>query len=255
LNECLSNININVDPYILIEIVLLKYVNVGNNFIGSSVASGFNEICLGDSSKSMENDSSNYVVNNAGNIKNPDISAKKDVSKSLDNKSNKVKVINKKKQNNIDLNIRINNCFVECTKDIKISVSKTWVEFMNFLITRDRSLISLLADTSILAASSSYILIQSKIDSTNELINNDIFSLEKFYEDFSGNKVKFAALSDNLWKKEMENYRINIKNGIKYSYMSEPEIENSVSDNVITSLNGDDIEEIAKDVFGSFEVE
>ena len=28
LNECLCNININVDPYILIEIVLLKYVNM-----------------------------------------------------------------------------------------------------------------------------------------------------------------------------------------------------------------------------------
>jgi len=31
LNECLSNININIDPYVLIEIVLLKYINMGNN--------------------------------------------------------------------------------------------------------------------------------------------------------------------------------------------------------------------------------
>ena len=153
------------------------------------------------------------------------------------------------------IDIRINNCFVECTKDIKVAVSKSWVDFMNYLMTKDRSLISLLADTSILAASNTYVLIQSKIGSTNELINDVIGDLEKYYEDFAGNKVIFAALSEDLWKKEMENYRINIKNGIKYSYMDEPEEEKKDSEVEVVASNSDDIEEVAKDIFGSFEVE
>ena len=263
LNECLCNININIDPYILIEVVLLKYINAGNN---NRVALGNNFASTSNSFNNEENSSKNVVksakkvnvsssIKDAGNTKISDTLAKKDSSEPLENKSKESKVIHKRKTKTIDLSIRINNCFVDCTKDVKLAVSKSWVDFMNYLMTKDRSLISLLADTLILAASNSYVLIQSKISSTNELINNVTDDLEKYYEDFSGNKVRFAALSEDLWKKEMENYRINIKNGIKYSYIDEPEEENSDSFNDIVITDNDDIEEVAKDIFGTFEVE
>ncbi len=263
LNECLCNININIDPYTLIEIVLLKYVNMGNNadrVLGNNFSASSNVLTnefVSDKkvSKSDKNSNSNNNKNNLGNTNISDILAQKTDSKALDEKFEKDLVIHKKKAKNINLNIRINNCFVECTKDIKLSISKSWVDFMNYLMTKDRGLISLLADTSILAASNTYALIQSKISSTNELINNVIDDLEKHYESFAGNKVKFAALSDDLWKKEMDNYRNNIKNGIKYSYMDEPEVEGNedITDVVVT--DSEDIEEVAKDIFGSFEVE
>ena len=144
---------------------------------------------------------------------------------------------------------------MECSKDIKVSFAKEWGDFISSLITKDKSLMSLLADTSILAASNTYVLIQSKINSTNELINNSIDDLGKYYEDYSGNKVKFAALTDELWQKEMENYRNNIKNGIKYNYIEEKE-EVSEDSNVIEDTPKlDNIEDVAKDIFGSFEVE
>lgn len=255
LNECLCNININIDPYVLIEIVLLKYINAGNNFNTSSNCFVSSEDKPKSRVKNDEKINSNFISKELGNTKKADISAKNPSIKQLENNIDKERVINKKKQKSMDLKLRVNNCFVECTKDIKLSVSKSWVDFMNYLMTKDRSLISLLADTSILAASNTYVLIQSKISSTNELINNEIDSLEKYFEEFSGNKVKFAALSDDLWKKEMENYRINIKNGIKYSYMDEPEEENNDSSDEVISNISDDIEEVAKDIFGSFEVE
>ena len=94
----------------------------------------------------------------------------------------------------------------------------------------------------------------SKINSTNELLNNSVNDIEKYYEDFSGNKVKFAALTEDLWQKEMENYRNNIKNGIKYNYIEEKEekSEDSNDEEVVTS---DKIEDVAIDIFGTFEVE
>lgn len=263
LNECLCNININIDPYVLIEIVLLKYVNSGNNdrvVLGNNLASSstISSNVVNKSNNVPKSNSNQFIktsLDNVGNNEKADISAKKSTSKDLKNEVKGNKVIHKKKTNSINLSVRINNCFVECTKDIKVAVSKSWVDFMNYLMTKDRSLISLLADTSILAASNTYVLIQSKIGSTNELINDVIGNLEKYYEDFAGNKVRFAALSEDLWKKEMENYRINIKNGIKYSYMDEPEEENKDSEAEVVSSNSDDIEEVAKDIFGSFEVE
>ena len=114
-------------------------------------------------------------------------------------------------------------------------------------------MISLLADTSILAASNRYVLIQSSIDSTNDLINSSIMKLESFYKDFSGNKYRFAAVNDNLWKKEVEKYRLNRKNQIKYTYMEEDDLEESVSDVVETVV--DDLEAVAKDIFGTYDVE
>ena len=43
-------------------------------------------------------------------------------------------------------------------------------------------------------------------------LNKMIFEIESKYKDFSGEKVKFAAISDEIWKKEVEKYRFNLKN-------------------------------------------
>ena len=263
LNECLCNININIDPYILIEIVLLKYINTGNNSrvgLGNnldstiSVSSNDKKTVL-SSPKNIKNEVDTVSIKNVGNNTNTENNGVESHSSSLDLNVNKKKVIHKKKAKTIDLNARINNCFVECSKDIKVSFAKEWGDFISSLITKDKSLMSLLADTSILAASNTYVLIQSKINSTNELINNSIDDLGKYYEDYSGNKVKFAALTDELWKKEMENYRNNIKNGIKYNYIEEKEEVSGDSDIDEEVTKSENIEDVAKDIFGSFEVE
>ncbi len=274
LNECLCNININIDPYVLIEIVLLKYINtrnnsnsglgnknqasLGNNF---SVSSSNGKEVLGNktsvSSSSSDNKNEVSKVDNKdlGNKEKSDIIGTESTTKALDKDVDKKKVIHKKKQKTIDLNTRINNCFVECSKDIKVAFAKDWGDFISSLLTKDKALMSLLADTTILAASNTYVLIQSKINSTNELLNNSVDDIGKYYEDFSGNKVKFAALTEDLWKKEMENYRNNIKNGIKYNYIEEKEDVSEDSNVEEVTTSSDNIEDVAKDIFGSFEVE
>ena len=232
LNDCLCNININIDPYILIEIVLLKYLNRDNN-------PGNN---LGN----------NNVSNNREKEYNPGN------NDNLGNKTNNLSIdpSNNESGNNfkIDLSTRINNCFVEVAKEMKVTLSKSWEDFLNFLMKKDKSMVSLLADTIILAASSKYALIESKINSTNDLINNNINRLEKYYFEFSGNNLKFAAVNAELWKKEAEKYRFNLKNKIKYSYMTEDE-DNLDNDSQNSSSSSDNIEDVAKDIFGTFEVE
>ena len=263
LNECLCNININIDPYVLIEIVLLKYINTGNN---SRTVLGNNSSILSkvlvkeekkviSSSKSTKAEEAKVEEKTVGNKEIPDNTEDESSSIPLRNDVNKKKVIHKKNVSPIDLNARINNCFVECSKDIKLAFAKDWGDFVSSLLTKDKSIMSLLADTTILAASNTYVLIQSKINSTNELINNSVNDIGKYYEDFSGNKVKFAALTDDLWKNEMENYRNNIKNGIKYNYIEEKEELSEDSKLEECAINSDNIEEVAKDIFGSFEVE
>lgn len=254
LNECVSNINVNIDPYVLIEIVLLKYVN---NNPGNNISLGNTEnYNLGN-----KNDLGNTVEHNSGNKndisdKNDDLGNNLETENKKTTTEKKIKSVKKSKVINksiFDMNIRINNCFVGCTKDYKVDLFNKWSDFINYLILKDKSLISILADVEVLAASDKYALISSKVDSTNDLINSNIIAIEKYYNEFSGNNVRFVAVNNELWLKEVEKYRNNIKNKIKYSYIDEPEIvvENTTEEVTHETTS----EDVASDIFGSFEVE
>ncbi len=244
LNECVCNINVNIDPYVLIEIVLLKYINnpgnknvlgnTKNNFLGNK-----NTVICDKSS-----DLGNNIID-----KNTSLEKSKEVKKENE-PIKKAKVINKQL---FDLNTRINNCFVGCTKEYKVNITNKWSDFINYLILKDKSLISILADIEVLAASDKYALISSKIDSTNDLINSSVLLIEKYYNEYCDSNIKFAAINNELWLKEVENYRNNVKNKIKYSYIDEPEIVMDNSDDEVTHETTS--EDVASDIFGSFEVE
>ena len=158
------------------------------------------------------------------------------------------------KEVSIDVSIRINNCFVDASKDEKNKVTSSWMDFMNYLMDNDRNLVSLLADSHILAASGKYSLLQSKNESTNDLINMEIDKIEKYYKSFSDIDMLFAAVNDDLWKKEVEKYRINLKNKIKYKYIDEKVLSSDIetSDN---DIDVDEIEKVASEIFDSYEIE
>ena len=241
LNECLGNININIDPYSLIEIVLLKYVN------GSS-----SENVVLESNKTEKTASGNDVEDVNNSDKSTEEPVVEESLQVVEDKTTKKRVINKKKAK-FDVEIRVNNTFVECTKEKKKEVSDSWVDFMNFLMNRDRNVVSLLADTVILAASDKYVLIQSKISSTNSLINDSIELVEKYYTEFAGNNVKLAALDEKLWKEETEKYRLNKKNKVEYKYIEE--VDSSEKKEQQSVEKKDSIEDLATDIFGTFEIE
>ena len=230
LNDCLCNININVDPYIIIEMVLLKNLN---------------------RLKSKKYFPGNNVSYDMGNNLKENTTA----SKKVDSKPKEVKLINKKSNFDFDINVRINNCFFGASKEIKGEIISKWIEFMNFLIKKDRNLVSLLADSEVLAASDQYILISSPVASTASLINEKIGILENLFKDFDGNSYRFAALDNDLWKKEVEKYRNNVKNKIKYIYMEENIVQKDEPNEHVMVSESSDIEDVAKDIFGSYDVE
>lgn len=234
LNDSLCNININIDPYLLIEMVLLKYVKTSDNYFPG-------------------NNLEEKIPENKAKIEDVKFSLTETPIEEVPKKrGRKPKVVDDTPKSKIAVDIRINNTFVNADKKYKSDLSDNWVDFMNYLMGKDRSLISLLADTSILAASDCYALIQSKIDSTNDLINDNITLIEKYFSEYSGNNYKFAAVNNELWKISVDKYRINMKNKIKYSYMEEEIPEASEVEN---TKQKDDIEDLAKDIFGSYDVE
>ncbi|MBR4694099.1 MAG: DNA polymerase III subunit gamma/tau [Bacilli bacterium] len=238
LNDCLCNININIDPYILIEIVLLKYIKTDSTPVGNNL---------------NYNPGNNFEVKET-KVNEPVIATSEvtvEVKEEPKKRGRKPKKETLGNNNQIAVDIRINNTFVNASKEFKSKIMDSWVDFMNYLMPKDRSLISLLADTTVLAASDTNVLIQSKVDSTNDLINDNIALLEKYYYEYSNNNYRFAAINSDLWNISVEKYRINMKNKIKYKYIEEelpePEVKEEKPSN--------DIEDLAKDIFGEFEVE
>ena len=214
LNECLtSGSAINVDGYVLVEMALLHNISSSNTekyFPGNN----------------------NDVINNDEGNKNID-----------------VKVKEKKDNISIDVDMRINNCFYNATKDDKNKVNNSWMDFINYLVKEDRNIISLLADVSVKAASDKYIIISSSIDSTNKLINKDISSIEKYYNKFTNCNYRFVAVDEKKWKKEVEKYRFNLKNNIKYEYIDEG-LDIELNDSTL-NIKSDSLEDVGKEMFGS----
>ena len=243
LNDLLGKLNINVNPFVLIEITLLKYIKKQNNS-HLSTSNGINNYFPGNN---LNNKQPVELGNNQISI--PEKASKKAApTKTLGNKTKTAKEVS------IDVSIRINNCFVDASKDEKNKVTSSWMDFMNYLMDNDRNLVSLLADSHILAASGKYSLLQSKNESTNDLINMEIDKIEKYYKSFSDIDMLFAAVNDDLWKKEVEKYRINLKNKIKYKYIDEKVLSSDIetSDN---DIDVDEIEKVASEIFDSYEIE
>ena len=255
LNDCLCNININVDPYILIEICLLKYINNPSmNTLGNKT----NTELVKETPVIEEKTKEEKPIEN--NIDNSEVINKQNGEKTEEDSGNNISENEEKveesgnKSTDINLEIRVNNTFVDVSMDCKKELNSSWVDFMNFLMDKNRNLLNKLSDTSILAASPTYALIQSKIDSTNDLINSSIKELEKCYQEYSGKILRFAALNADIWNKEKEKYRLNRQKNIKYNYIDEG-ISDDSSVKEEKKVEVDDVEALARDIFDSYEVE
>ena len=103
---------------------------------------------------------------------------------------------------------------------------------------------SYILDTDIVAASDSYAILTNKSDSSVDLININITSLENDFKIFYNMEYKFVCLNNDNWKKNQEKYIFNIKNKIKYSI-----IEEEVSLNPLENENSDELEKLAAEIF------
>ena len=242
LNGCLGNINLNVNPYTLIEITILKYLKnenlsltnkVENNNIDNE--SEINYSSADYSSAEIENDvKDNEHKFAVENVKLQD---------GNDNKQVKRVVIN----DNF-LKIRINNCFCDAKKERKEFLSSKWQELLDYLAVNDMYMMSLLADCVVEAASDTYAIISSKVDSTNSLINSSINEIETLFKNLYNIDYRFVAVTSEEWLKAKKEYITNIKNNISYTFIDE-----EYADSLLES--SDELEKLANEIFGSDNIE
>ena len=231
LNNLLYMDKSSASYYDLLEIVFLKYINYfpGNNFADKKN--------IKEEKTSVKKEKESL----------PKIESDTNFNVVLDNKQNEinngVSKIDKMSTNiDFDIDIRINNTFVNAKKDYLISVKSKWNDFIAYESNANKLLLSYIVDTSIVAVSDRYAILVNNLDSTNDLINQNIKSLEKDFNLFFNKNVYLVSISPKKWENERNKYINNVKNGYKYEI---------IDNDIIIKENKSELDKIAKEIFGN----
>ena len=195
LNNILMKINISVNPYLLIKMIVLSYID-NAKFNGS--------IEVKNKEAEMPKKIEEKVEKLSENIKKNRIEPKKNIVQNVEEK-------------NVD--IRINNCFVGATKNDLNDMKDKWDEFINNL---DDALIKgIVSDTLVVAASKEYAIMEVTIPHGDIELNEKIDLIEDLFNKKYNFKYKFVFIDENKWQKEKLEYINNLKSGYKYTLIEE----------------------------------
>ena len=227
LNKLLTGERNGANYYDLLEIVFLKYINYfpGNNFVDKNI------VKLTDSKKEST------IIKQIE--EKPKISAPA-IEQTIISQENKLE--KKNKVIDFDIDVRINNTFVNAKKDYLNNIKSKWNDFVIYESNTNKAMISYLADTNIVAASDKYAILTNNLDITNDLINQNIKSLEKDFNLFFNGNYYLVAVSPKKWEQERNKYINNIKNGYKYEI---------IDNDIIIKENKSELEKIASEIFGN----
>ena len=227
LNKLLTGERNGANYYDLLEIVFLKYINYfpGNNFVDKNI------VKLTDSKKEPA------IIKQIE--EKPKILAPA-IEQTIITQENKLE--KKNKVIDFDIDVRINNTFVNAKKDYLNNIKSKWNDFVIYESNTNKAMISYLADTNIVAASDKYAILTNNLDITNDLINQNIKSLEKDFNLFFNGNYYLLAISPKKWEQERNKYINNIKNGYKYEI---------IDNDIIIKENKSELEKIASEIFGN----
>ena len=196
--DCLNKININVDPYTVLEIELLEFFNIEAK-----------------ESKKIEK---NFNIESKNNEKLEDFSDKNE-KKSLNIENSNISVSNLVK-------VRINNCFVNAQK-IYLEEMKSVVDnYKNSSIISGK-IKSLMMDTTLVASSDKYMIFSCENEHVMENANKLLENIEIDIKNISSKEMKIIFITNEKWNKEKQKYIENLKNKVKYEFIEEDIHENT----------------------------
>ena len=229
-------INMSIDPYLLIEITLLKYFKDSNST--SKISKETTQI--------EQKNISREIINNK--------EKKIETLESVSNKNKEVttEIISQEIISPIEnytelIKIRVNNCFVNAKKEYLQNMKELWKNFIGQL--NDKSILNLIIDCNVVTASDKIAVLTNLVDGTTNLINSKLIEIESLFNKEFKTEYKFICLTENEWNEEKQEYITNLKNKHEYHYIEEPKIEQVEENNI------DNIEKIAYDIFDKEKIE
>lgn len=193
LTDSLNRININVDPFTILEMQLLEFfeiLTIKNN-----------------------NDIENISFKDTKNSENSEVLIEKE----------------HEKENFDDLiRLRINNCFVNAQKTYLEEMKSLINKYQNSTNINGK-IKSIILDTIVVAASDKYVIIACENDHIANNANKLLNQIEKDLNHQFNKDINLIFITNAEWLKEKEKYISNIKKGIKYTFIEEKqEIEDDI---------------------------
>ncbi len=238
LNDIVQNFNSIVNPFTLIKVELLS-INYfpGNNDVNISHTDTLQ--------KSVKNNDIDKQYANKKDFVN-EINVKID-EKNV-NEENDIKILEEHNNNNIIINdkikkIRINNSFYKASKDLKQKFLFTFQEVKDKLSIENKfKLLGFIENATIEVVSSKNVIFSFKDTSDAIIFNENVNSIEKYYNEKNNSVYKFIAISLNEWDTIRQEF---IRNKDKvYSYIDENDVK-------YMSDEKDETFELAESLFGT----
>lgn len=231
LNRVLQEIKSNIDPYNFLEIVILKYFP-GNKISNKDVKAPVEEKKIVTALEIEQKVEEKPTKENIS----PEIKESKESEI-----NNEAPIVNEKKAH-FNIDARINNTFVGAQKKYLLELKEKWDDFVIYESNANKLLLSYIVDTELVAASNNYAVLVNKINNTNDLINENIESVEKDFKIFFGREYKLVSISPKVWEEARNKYITNLKSGYKYTMMD---------DSIIIEENTSELEKLANEIFGN----
>ena len=241
LSNSLGVMRNSIDPYTYIELIMVKYINLKEGTI------------VDTPQKVVEDEKVSDLVEDVVSEEVKEEVSQETIEENTKNTEEKaVPVVKNTNKLSFSVDIRVNNCFANAKKNYLTDIKEKWSDFLVYESNANKKLMSYIIDTDIVVASDKYAILVNSTESTVELINENISSIEKDFKIFFGSEYKFVCLDNSMWNEEKDKYVFNMKNKIKYSIIDETEEEtNDLStENAIKSNNSDELESLASEIFG-----
>ena len=219
LNNCLVNIKMSVNPYMLIELVLLDYVDTNNSELVPKTMIN-NKI-------SSENDKIEETVEDVA-----DISVEPEIEFDIRENEELGDLVE----------VRINNCFVDAKKENLQLIRDKWEQFLKHIKKNNKKLLSILIESEIVTASDKYAILSVGAESNVNLINESLDDITALFKELYDINCLFAAVSTDKWLIEKKKYIDNLKNKKAYKFIKEETVK--------SKKQISEAETVGKDIFG-----
>ena len=225
------------NPYIVIEMILLSYVNLNQEKNNKKEEKNEKKEEKPEKTQEKIEKEEKAEENNKEILKNDSKIEKKEL-----NLGNKVEKNNKIISREIILN-RINNCFCNANRQKRDELIKLWHDFISYVEKNNKEILSIIIDSNIVAASNDYAIITVDDEVQSNLLNQKIIKVEKVFKKFSKLEYKFITITNEAFAKEKKQYATNIKNNVKYELKEDLMVENNINN------KESDLEKTAIDLF------
>ena len=249
----LSNVYGKKNSLDLIKIILFSYFN-------KNVKEESNIKIMDKSPKNGKENNNidkSLNINSSKNDKNVKIEIDKETTKNNDepndmlNNNLNIEVSHKKTVDDKLISIRINNAYVNASKECKKEFTNLWNDFLNAVeFDNNHDLLNLIENVSIEVVSPTNVIFSHKSQSTVLLFNESLDLIENSFKKVSKIDKSFICLTNDEWNKEKSKYMELLKNKQNnFVYIEEKndiinDDESNLSVSIANDLFGDTLLEV-----------